>query len=326
MNFRKLFILVSILLSTICIAMDMEKKIVSEIKTNNIFKIKLMLEKGLDPNTKTSDETPIFHIAVMEGKTQIVNLFLEHGVDVNIRDNRRITALMYACADGKIEIVKALLKRGAEVDCLGIWKVGMDSTGKYSDTYEETALMIACEWRHPEIVRLLLDSGANPNVKSNRGETALFFSVERRLLTVVPLLLKKGANPNIVGDDGRTILGIAVGTNLYKVCKLLIESGADVNIRHGEPLIWAVDGPTQDPRILKLLLESGCNVNINHGYALRHSTQIGSLVFVKLLLEHGAKMDIVGKDGKTALDIAVESGDTKIIEFMRKRLGSAHSS
>jgi hypothetical protein len=50
---------------------------------------------------------------------------------------------------------------------------------------------------------------------------------------------------------------------------------------------------------------------------LHDAVQGNHLDVVKVLLEHGARMDIKGHDGKTPVDIARANGDAKILSLLQ---------
>ena len=50
--------------------------------------------------------------------------------------------------------------------------------------------------------------------------------------------------------------------------------------------------------------------------ALMKAAQAGKLESIQILLRHGAKSDIVNKQGKDALAIAAEKGHAHVVEFL----------
>jgi len=76
--------------------------------------VKLLLERGADPNAKTDDGLTPLHIAAFKGHVDVVRVLLEHGANPNAKDNNGQTPLHYAVQEGHVEIVKSLLERGAD--------------------------------------------------------------------------------------------------------------------------------------------------------------------------------------------------------------------
>lgn len=155
-------------------------------------------------------------------------------------------------------------------------------------------------------------------VAASQGDTA---AVER--------LLKGGANPNAVGfipntdggcEDSRPegcgpspALFLAVigspgyGFDPTETAAVLLRAGADVNVKaennYGSTaLMWATN-----PRLTKLLLAHGAAVDLqDHAgeTALMHDAQIGTVGAVQALIAAGADVNARDHRGQTALGLA----------------------
>jgi hypothetical protein len=76
--------------------------------------MRLLIEKGADPNAQDSfGETPLY-ILVSEGDLNSIKVLLEYGVDVNISDKNGITPLMKAKIIGRTDIAECLRQHGAK--------------------------------------------------------------------------------------------------------------------------------------------------------------------------------------------------------------------
>ena len=97
----------------------------------------------------------------------------------------------------------------------------------------------------------------------------------------------------------------------FEVVQKLIEYGADIDTRDGlgwTPLSWASQGHRfKDGSALRLLLERGADVNSRADddgcTPLHRASEHGVLQIVRLLLEHGADIGAVNRNGKTALQV-----------------------
>ena len=121
--------------------------------------VKLLLERGADPNIKHS----IYgHTALMKATENshidIIRILLESDVDINIQNSYGDASLIYASREGRIEIVRLLLENGADPNIKNNWS--------------ETPLMMASISGHSDIVRLLLERGADINIQNRYGFTA----------------------------------------------------------------------------------------------------------------------------------------------------------
>ena len=128
----------------------------------DIFAVKELIEKGVNPNAQTKDGTSPLHIAAKKEDTEITNLLIASGADVNSRDQNGMTALIAAASEGQGPNAEVLLSAGADINA-------MDDKGF-------TALMWATYKGFPEVVEILLEFGAEVNARSKDGRTALWFS------------------------------------------------------------------------------------------------------------------------------------------------------
>ncbi|MGB5965019.1 MAG: ankyrin repeat domain-containing protein [Sulfurimonadaceae bacterium] len=76
---------------------------------NNMFMVKLLLEKGIDINdiTRRSGFTPLM-AAVCYGRYDIMKVLLEAGADINTADSRGLTAWGFARKMHKTSMIKLL--------------------------------------------------------------------------------------------------------------------------------------------------------------------------------------------------------------------------
>jgi ankyrin repeat protein len=301
-----------------------------------------LLAKGANVNARDDyGNTPII-FASEQGHLQSVELLLRAGADVNARTSfNLLSALMLAARHGYLEIVKILHERGGEVE--------VQNLAGY------TPLMEAAEGGHTQIVEALLEMGANVNAKGNlRGRTALMIAVSKGYIDIVKLLLKHNAEVNLhekaeykvrgirnfvgVGRDtmpmlepamdedalarlGRTALMEAALLGHHEILDLLLSAGADVNPRDeiGQTaLILAAD---KDPSMVRELLEKGADVNVQTSISgetpLIAAAYAGRLETVEMLIKAGANVNIRAKNGKSALDVALDKGFAEVVKSLR---------
>jgi ankyrin repeat protein len=202
-------------------------------------------------------------------------------------------------------------------------------------------------------VELFVKAGMDVNVKNERGVPALNYALTLSGYSrTVEKLIELGADVNAVDNAGKTPLMECIASikkrDIYGVRKL-IEHGANVNAVDNEgrtPLMWAVD----DDDIMRLLIEKGANANfisedgisVLLAYLTRgalHSKMIKyyaakgdgdndkhvkeelagggkNLDMVKLLVDKGANVNQVSKEGITVLTAAINIGDVNIPNYL----------
>jgi ankyrin repeat protein len=162
-----------------------------------------------------------------------------------------------------------------------------------TDGQGSSPLHIAIRRRHVEIARLLIEHGADVNATTRKGSTPLALALggidpANDPLEFVSVLLANGADINIQGSQGRTPLEVAmVRYKSVELLKMLIRYGADVN--------------------------AGVERDGGPGWLLCCAAQKGIPEIVSLLLESGAKVDVLIR-GRTPLHCALGTASIKLYE------------
>jgi len=188
-------------------------------------------------------------------------------------------------------------------DLAGLRQLIREPGAKARDARGNSPLMYAAVLGSLESMRLLLDAGADPNVANNFAATPLMWCAGDA--AKVRLLLSKGANVNARSNLGHTPLSIAATIDgSTEVARLLIDKGADVNARDkGGSSVLAQAAASNNLEVARMLIARKAEVNTvdEGGYTpLVNAASNGdrSAAMVKLLLEHGAKVNV--KTGETA--------------------------
>ena len=170
--------------------------------------LRLLLDKGVNPNTKTLTGTTPLMAAATRANLDAMRLLIAKGADVKAVNAAGATALMAAAATGDTAAVRLLLDHGADV--------------RPRTKRNETALANAATTGNEAIVKLLLDRGAEVNVADIRGYTALHYAAGSDTMPagVVKLLLAKGADTNGKAD-GETPAMLAAKRGDSEVARLL---------------------------------------------------------------------------------------------------------
>jgi uncharacterized protein len=274
--------------------------------------IQALLEAGADPNAAGPDgQTPLMLIA-RTANVEAAKLLLDKGAEVNARESQRgQTPLMWAAASSEGPMMRLLVERGAEVDAK-------------SDV---------------DLMTPLVSSEPRAQPRPPGGMTAMLFSVREGCMDCVKALVDHGAKIDLPDPEGVTPLISAIFNAHFDVAKYLIDKGANVNRWDWwgrSPLYLAVDyntlphgGRPDQPAldetlpidIIRILLDKGANPNLQlkllppyratgadrgvdsmltiGATPLLRASKAQDADAIKLLLEHGAIVDLPNSQGMT---------------------------
>jgi ankyrin repeat protein len=199
--------------------------------------------------------------------------------DLNFAEAKtNATALIKASANGHLAIVKYLVQSGAEVN-------GTDVDGM-------TALMHAVVKSHLKVVNYLVDAGSNQTLQDSiSGYTAIMFAIHHKHTVLVSRLLRQAGNSlDLLNSSGKSALLMATESNTVPAIKQLLMSGASQSV---------VDSKTGDSALM---------------IAIRNKFEDATKVLLRLNPFTGGK-DI---EGKTALILATERDDSKLVDMLLK--------
>ena len=186
-----------------------------------------------------------------------------------------------------------------------------------------TALIIAVNSGHDALADLLFDAGVEPGLH----EAAAIGDRARVLAALDP----RPEQLDTYSPEGFTPLALAAHFGHLEVMRLLIDRGADVNRvathRIGvTPLHAALFGRQVEAALL--LVERGADVTLARGgsglkragwTALHYAADMGFRTLVQPLLDRGADPSRRDEEGKTPLDVAIDTHNHDIVEALRSR-------
>jgi uncharacterized protein len=279
---------------------------------SNTQMIQALLDAGADPNAAGPDgQTPLMVVA-RTANVEAAKLLLAKGANPNVKETQRgQTALMWAAAASQGPMVRVLLGAGAEVDVTSL----------------------------PDLMTPLVSAEPRAQPRPPGGMTAMLFSTREGCLDCVKALVEKGAKVDLPDPEGVTPLISAIFNAHFDVGRYLIEKGANVDRWDWwgrTPLYLAVDyntlphgGRPDQPSldetlpidIVRILLEKGANPNpqlkllppyratgadrgvdsmLSFGATpLLRAAKAQDAPAIKLLLEHGAIVDLPNNQGMT---------------------------
>jgi ankyrin repeat protein len=176
-------------------------------------------------------------------------------------------------------------------------------------------LFLATHNGQTEAVKHLLDNGTDVNLKDEAGLTCLSLacSLPKEHIEIVQLLLKRGAEVNTCGP-GNPPLFSAIMKGHTGVISLLLNSGADVNM---------LDTVGISPLMLASSRENPLALNEAVAHTLKEKniplpmvTNVNCFKVLDILLRHGAKANMQGSGGMSALHGASLAGNTKTVQLL----------
>lgn len=221
--------------------------------------IKLLLEKGFDPNENVISNNMLFdffgdkpvseyHInnnaftmICKKNDTELLKLMIEKGAN-----EFATSELAEACKNLNFDMIRLLVEAGVDIN--------FDAFSKKGFFLQRNPLSILCYHSAVEpingncatglsihgdevfeIIKYLVDHGADVNINSPLMEACKIKDYENKAyadinLNIIQYLIDKGADVNHCDHQGKNILMYATKAyNSFELVKLLIESGADVN-------------------------------------------------------------------------------------------------
>jgi ankyrin repeat protein len=152
--------------------------------------VKILLEKGADPNTRDSDGRNALMVMSMEFRP----------VDPNLMRRRTPVAAHGGVISGNIFLVMGENNGALQLIGETLLQAGCDVNA--ADTNGRTPLMYAVRYRRPTAVRLLLEHGANVNARDKGGMTSLDLAKQFGNQEIISMLRHAGALPGAPKKPG----------------------------------------------------------------------------------------------------------------------------
>ncbi|GFR28392.1 uncharacterized protein TNCT_638791 [Trichonephila clavata] len=289
--------------------------------------VQYLVDKGADFKCATKDGWTPLHNAASDGKLEVVQYLVDKGANFKCATKDGWIPLHWAAFEGSLEVVRYLVDKEADFRCAD--KNGM------------TPLCLAALQNKLKVVQYLVDKGADFKWASKNGETPLHRAAAIGGLEVVQYLVDKGADFKCANKEGETPLHRAAANGKLEVVQYLVEKGADLNIADNPgwtPLTFAVHYGYLE--VVQYLVDKGADFKRSDktGMTLLHRAAGGSallywagdgtfshrkpgkskLEVVQYLVEKGADLKCVTKDGFTPRDLAKKESNKQIEDFLWK--------
>ncbi|MDH3438825.1 MAG: ankyrin repeat domain-containing protein [Betaproteobacteria bacterium] len=279
--------------------------------------IEALLTAGADANARNPEgETPLMVVA-RTGNVDAAKRLLDAGADINAKEQwGGQSALMWAAAQSQPKMIEFLVANGADIDARGIarnWQRKVIREPRPKDMHKGgfTPLLYAAREGCIECAQKLLAGGADPDLADPERVTPLVLAMINLHFDFAAYMIGAGAEVDKWDLFGRTALYMAADTHTLPkagngamvvlpsvddhtaldVARLLLEAGADPNIRL-----------KRRPPYRNVPQDRGGDSILAQGATpLLRAARAGDAELVKLLLEHGALVDLPSKEGVTPL-------------------------
>jgi uncharacterized protein len=275
--------------------------------------IRALLDAGADPNAPAADgQTPLMIIA-RTSDVAAAKLLLDKGADPNVKEAQRgQTALMWAAASSQGPMMRELLAHGAEVDArsntdLMTPLVSSEPRAQPRPPGGMTALLFSSREGCMDCVQALVEHGAKLDLPDPEGVTPLISAIFNTHFDVAKYMIDRGANVDRWDWWGRSPLYLAVDYNTLPhggrpdqpsldqnqpidIVRLLLDKGANPNLQL--KLLQPYRATGADRGVDRMVMQPGVT-------PLLRAAKAQDVEAIKLLLEHGAIVDLPNNDGMT---------------------------
>lgn len=221
-------------------------------------------------------------------------------------------------------------------------KIGINSNSKFvveallqhihvdvRDQHGRTALSHAAEIGKLEIVEFLLEKGAlvsarqysSSNQHRHSGKSPIHWAAMKGHKHIVELLLRYGANPNARTTSGRTPIQEAAAASHNELVEFLVSKKVDINTQaysDGWSSLHEVIY-RQNIQVVKLLVDHGAllDVRLTSSKAPLHMAVVQqNIPIMEILLKAGADPDVLMNEDITPLHLAGAAGWIPGIELL----------
>lgn len=287
--------------------------------------VQLLLKARAKPDLANDDGETALMLAARTGSVPIGEALIKAGADVNAREKwREQTPLMWAVGGGNADFANLLIKHGADVSARAAatdWgnQVTSEPRAQYRPAGGMTVLLYAVRSGCLDCVKALLKKGADIDQPTPEGITPLMAAIDNLRFDVANLLLDGGADPHLFDWWGRTALYNAVDMRSYSNRFLI---GAGNTAAEGAAPPNVAEALQMIQRLLELGVDPNTQLNFhrpgrggNSGRFTDDQLTTGATPLLraavsfdvesaKLLLDHGALVDLPNVMGMTPLMVA----------------------
>jgi ankyrin repeat protein len=289
--------------------------------------IAVLVEKGADVAAATKARTSsaseqmgglsALHYAVRQGNVEAVDALLDRGADINQATADDTTPLMLATINGQFDLAKHLLERGADASIATaaggtpLYRV-VDLQWAPKSAYPQPAVRRQ-QTSYLDLMKALLDRGADPNARLRKGlwytrygpdregidpagAAPFWRAAEAGDVDAMRLLVAHGADPATKTSEGVSPLMVLAGAGYRGKDETTVLAGRMPALRY---LVEELHADVN---------ETDAKAGNARGYtAIHNAAARGDNEMILYLVSKGGRVDLVGKNGVTSVDMASSS-------------------
>ncbi|MEJ1962009.1 MAG: ankyrin repeat domain-containing protein [Gammaproteobacteria bacterium] len=287
----------------------------------NVQVIRKLLDAGADAESANADGQSALMIIARTSNVEAAKLLLSHRANVDaVEQWRGQTPLMWAAAENQPAMVKLLVQHGAQVNArsrVNVWERQVTSEPRMQARPSGgfTPLLYAARKGCLECAQILLKAGADKNLTDPDEVSPLLLATLNFNFDIAAFLVQQGANVDKWDTWGRSALYAAVDMNTLPtggradrpsldkttglaLIRILLDAGANPNL---QLKLFPPYRSLRDDRGADTLLTVGTT-------PLVRASKAGDLAAMKLLIEHGANVELPTVNGITPLMAAAGNG------------------
>ncbi|KAG4100461.1 ankyrin [Neocallimastix lanati (nom. inval.)] len=276
---------------------------------------------------------------------QILKMLIQQGIDINSKDKEGKTLLVYAIEEEDKFIVNYLLENHASIQSVNENIKCFRELNKYKKGNEKKSLERS-EFRKKNIfniIKLLLQHGLDIDATDEEGKTLLLYAIEDENELIVNYLLENHASIHSVNENIKCLKELTKNKKEYKdellvdfefriknkfnILKLLLEYGIDINAEDENYLLEnhaSIHSVNENIKCLKefTINKKGNKKESLESFEFRVKNKFN---IIKLLLKYGLDINAKDEEGKTLLLYAINEVNESLFYYLLKNNASLES-
>jgi ankyrin repeat protein len=285
--------------------------------------IERLVAAGAEVDALGKDGQTALMILARGNNVEAARVLLENGAEVDKQEAwREQTALIWAAAQKQPEMIKLLLEHGADPNARSKptdWQrqVSGERRRLYRPFGALTALLYAAREGCVECARALVEGGADIDLTGYRNVSPLGMALQNWHFDTAAYLVEAGASLDTWDWWGRTPLYLAVDMNTLTAAGRydLPSTDKTTALELVEMILARGANPDIQIKILPPYRESsdrGCDSMLTTGATpLLRAAKTFDVDSMKLLLAHGARLDLPNREGVTPIMAAAGYGSVE---------------